>query len=271
MTLTELFTNIANAIREKKGTTESIVAENFPEEIANIESGGKTKLQDGTRFYMSTFSSFNLNDFDYSELTTMSTFLSGCTNLTSLDFSNMDLSNITNYEYLCNGCSAITTINLSDTKLGSGSMQSAFAGCSSLTSINLSNSYKIKPTSMNSMFSGDESLVTINLADFDTSSCTQISNIFKNCTLLENIDMSNFNLSKLNNSYTNYQNIVQGCTNLTNNSLNSILKAFTTASKITTSSYKRLSRLGLTQEQATICTTLSNWSDLQELGWTTGY
>lgn len=39
MTLIELFTAIANAIREKTGKTESIVAENFPSEIAAIEAG----------------------------------------------------------------------------------------------------------------------------------------------------------------------------------------------------------------------------------------
>ena len=36
MTLTQLFTNIANAIRSKKGTSGTIVAENFPQEISSI-------------------------------------------------------------------------------------------------------------------------------------------------------------------------------------------------------------------------------------------
>lgn len=41
-TFEELFTDIANSIREKKGTTENIVADNFPDEIDSIsvESGG---------------------------------------------------------------------------------------------------------------------------------------------------------------------------------------------------------------------------------------
>lgn len=38
--LTSLFTAIADAIRAKKGTTGTIVADNFPEEIASIQSGG---------------------------------------------------------------------------------------------------------------------------------------------------------------------------------------------------------------------------------------
>lgn len=38
MALTKLFTEIANAIRDKNGTTEKIVAENFPKEINNLKS-----------------------------------------------------------------------------------------------------------------------------------------------------------------------------------------------------------------------------------------
>lgn len=40
MTLIELFTQIADAIREKKGTTEAIPATSFAEEIISIQTGG---------------------------------------------------------------------------------------------------------------------------------------------------------------------------------------------------------------------------------------
>lgn len=39
MTLTQLFTNIANAIRAKTGSSSTIIASNFPTEITNIELG----------------------------------------------------------------------------------------------------------------------------------------------------------------------------------------------------------------------------------------
>ena len=42
MTLTTLFTNIANAIRAKKGTSAPIVAEDFPDEISSISGGGSS-------------------------------------------------------------------------------------------------------------------------------------------------------------------------------------------------------------------------------------
>lgn len=40
MALADLFTDIADAIREKDGTTETIVANDFPARIQAIETGG---------------------------------------------------------------------------------------------------------------------------------------------------------------------------------------------------------------------------------------
>lgn len=45
MTLTQLFTAIANAIRTKTGSSDTIVAEDFPEEIADIQLGKLTNAQ----------------------------------------------------------------------------------------------------------------------------------------------------------------------------------------------------------------------------------
>lgn len=42
MTLTQLFTNIANAIRTKTESSETIKAEDFPTEIASITTGVDT-------------------------------------------------------------------------------------------------------------------------------------------------------------------------------------------------------------------------------------
>ena len=41
MTLTQLFTNIANAIRTKKNKTGTIAATNFPSEILTISTGSE--------------------------------------------------------------------------------------------------------------------------------------------------------------------------------------------------------------------------------------
>ena len=44
-TIVELLTDVADAIREKKGTSEPINAQSFAEEIRTIESGGETKYE----------------------------------------------------------------------------------------------------------------------------------------------------------------------------------------------------------------------------------
>lgn len=46
--LDSLFTNIADAIREKKGTSDLIVADTFPDEIRDIESGSGLDTSDAT-------------------------------------------------------------------------------------------------------------------------------------------------------------------------------------------------------------------------------
>lgn len=44
-TLTALFSDIADAIRAKTGKTESIIADNFPSEIAAIQAGGGASVE----------------------------------------------------------------------------------------------------------------------------------------------------------------------------------------------------------------------------------
>lgn len=52
MTLTELFTSIADAIRTKKGTTDKINATDFPDEIINLPSGGGGELKITSGYYL---------------------------------------------------------------------------------------------------------------------------------------------------------------------------------------------------------------------------
>lgn len=73
-TLTSLFTDIADAIREKTGDTENIVADEFPDAIADIPSGGEDiaeemKIMD--EYYRITNSylrSYSENDYTQSEV-----------------------------------------------------------------------------------------------------------------------------------------------------------------------------------------------------------
>lgn len=68
---------------------------------------------------------------------------------------------------------------------------------------------------------------------------------------------------------TDMNNMFYGCTSLSDESLNIILTMCTNATKIT--SNKTLKYIGLTEEQANKCKTLSNYSAFTAAGWTTGY
>lgn len=92
---------------------------------------------------------------------------------------------------------------------------------------------------MDEMFYGCSSLITI--SEFDTSG-----------------------LSSLTDTFT-------GCNNLSDESLNNILKMCTNAIWITTLYYKSLKIVGLSQEQAERCKALPNYQAFLDAGWTTGY
>ena len=62
-TLNSLFTDIADAIREKTGSTEKIVADDFPEVIATIETGAK--FASGTKTLSSATTVFSVSGIGF--------------------------------------------------------------------------------------------------------------------------------------------------------------------------------------------------------------
>lgn len=101
----------------------------------------------------------------------------------------------------------------------------------------------------------------------NTSGVTNMYNMFGSCYELTDIEV--LDTSTLAN--TGMRNMFNGCTKLSNESLNNILQMCINAVKITTETYKTLSYIGLTSEQATKCQLLSNYQAFLDAGWTTGY
>lgn len=101
----------------------------------------------------------------------------------------------------------------------------------------------------------------------NTSGVTSMYNMFASCYELTDIEV--LDTSTLAN--TGMRNMFNGCTKLSNESLNNILQMCINAVKITDSSYKTLAYIGLTSAQATICQGLSNYQAFLDAGWTTGY
>ena len=93
-----------------------------------------------------------------------------------------------------------------------------------------------------------------------------MSSAFRYCAKLETVPQ--YNLSNFTGS--NWSYCFQGCTALSDESLNNILGTFATV-PTSVSGTKTLAYIGLTQEQAEKCTTMSNYEAFTNAGWTTGY
>ena len=144
--------------------------------------------------------------------------------------------------------------------ISSTHIDSLFEFCSSITTIpNFDLSFVV---SMRYMFNGCTSLISmpnINLPELGDAAY-----MFNDCNALT--DVPALNAPKL----SIMQNMFLGCTALSENSLNNIL-SLCTNSAVTTENYKTLKYIGLTESQATKCTTLSNYQAFLNAGWTTGY
>ena len=185
----------------------------------------------------------------------MSYMFNNCTNLTTIPL--LDTSNVINMIGMFSACLNLTTIPLLNTS-NVISMIGMFSDCSKLTTIPLLNTSNV--TDMSSMFSYNDKLTEIPL--LDTSNVTSMYSMFFYCDILTTIPL--LDTSKV----TNMSSMFQYCPNLSDESLNNILAMCTNAVKVTN---KTLSQIGLTRDQATKCTTLSNYSTFTAAGWTTGY
>ena len=213
----------------------------------------------------------------------------GCSNL--LEIPEMNLDFITEFNSTFSGCMSCTKfpeitgnrssgLDMNNTfeycyKLGPEYtfdctnvqyMSGTFRNCISLKTITFLNMNKedstYKTTNVSSMLRNCSSLETI--VGLNLSSATNISSLFQYCTSLVDIPELSAPLA------TNASSAFGSCPNLSDSSLNNILALCITMVKIS-STNMTLKYIGLTEEQATKCTTLSNWEAASTSGWTTGY
>ena len=204
--LKDFLTDVADAIREKKGTTDLINPQDFSSEIASIQSGG-----DIWGFDTIGYSPQNIpmrEWVEYSKLKmeqfTPSNALTIFKNDRGLHFAPLvDLSGITSMVEMFYGCYSLVVVPLYDTSnvMNMGSM---FKYCSSLTTIPQLDTSKV--TNMTQMFNGCSSLTTI--PQFDTSKVTNMAQMLIYCSSLTTI--SQFDVSSLTNMYLT----LSGCTSL---------------------------------------------------------
>lgn len=229
-TLGNFLIDIANAIRDKKGTTDTITPANFDTEIANIETG--VDIYDYFDKTPSTYGSYFVNhtikqipELDTSGANTFAYAFTQCSQIKTLPF--IDTSNATSFRQMFSMCSNLKTIPALDFSKGT-SFNAMFGSCSSLVEVPEMNTGK--GTDFNSMFYGCTSLTTV--PAIDTSSGTDLSGLFFQCTSLPTIP--ELNTSKTTAFYgifyscasiteipnidtsagTDFYIMFQGCTNL---------------------------------------------------------
>ena len=187
-TLRHFLTDVANSIRNKKGTTDTIIASNFDTEIDSIETSvGKY----APRFI--SFRDYNKMDLDY-------------------ETSNIDTSNITNMNYMFLNCSNLTSLDLSNFNTSNVTyMYSMFNGCSNLTSLDLSNFNTSKVMDMSSMFSKCSNLTSLDLSNFNTSKVTDMHSIFNDCSNLTYLDIRNFDFTKVISDSNMFNKVPSNC------------------------------------------------------------
>ena len=174
-TLINFLTDVAAAIKTKKGDSTPIPATDFDTEIANLPSGG---------------SGDDLKDFIERNNMENFTFPSGITKIGDYAFYNCKNLALTSLpsgitsigSHAFSYCTSLTTITIGNSVTSIGS--SAFSGCTSLTTIIIGNSVKSIGTQM---FNGCTGLTSITIPDSVKSIGTQA---FNGCTGLIEIDFS---------------------------------------------------------------------------------
>ena len=191
-------TDIADAIRSIKGTTEPIKASNFDTEIKGLSSGASKYAPRYISFYYyhGTELDEELNNLDGSNLTSAYSMFSNSTELTSIPL--FDTSNVTDFGSMCTNCRALTTI----------------------PKFNTANA-----TNFNNMFSGCSALISV--PELDASKVTIIQSVVYNCTNLSDLggfkNLGQAYLTSRAENYSQYKLDLSACSKLTYDSLMNVI------------------------------------------------
>ena len=206
-----LFTDIANEVRKKKGTTALIKATDLPSEIESIPTGSgedmlQTKVDSVNNcdylFYKYFGDSVDfISGLNTSKVTSMTYMFSSCTAITTIP--QLDTSEVTDMSYMFQYCYALTMIpQLNTSKVTK--MTYMFEGCRKLTMIPQLNTSKV--TTMSYMFKGCTELITI--PQLDMSKVTYVTSMFSDCKKLTNLTLLNINVNLQVGDRTNYGHLL---------------------------------------------------------------
>ena len=149
-------------------------------------------------YYCPSITKLNVANFDTSKVTDMREMFESCNSLTSLDVSHFDTSKVTRMRYMFSGCQSLTSLDVSNFNTSNViDMGYMFLDCHSLKELDLKAFDTKNVVSMYCMFGFSWSLENVDISSFDTSNVTDMSYMFEGCNSLKQIDVSNFNTCKV--------------------------------------------------------------------------
>lgn len=242
--LSNFLTDVADAIRTKKGSEELIAAEDFDTEIENLPSGGDLSeyytstissgttaaggwkdtikkmpafTNDGTNcsymFYDCTSTIIDLSNFNTSSVTNMEGMFRSCSKVEGLNLSTFNTQNVTNMKNIFSGCSKLQTITHNLNMSNVDNMEGMFGNCTSLREVDFSNvPSKTSINTMYGMFSGCTKIEIIDLSGFNINSISTLGYTFSNCRNLNKLDVRGIKFSSAGyNPGSMFQNVPANC------------------------------------------------------------
>ena len=156
--------------------------------------------------------SMDVNKFDVSKATDLSSMFNGCSSVTTLNVSSWDVSKAEKLNSMFFGCSSLESLDVSGWDVSSGAdFRSMFYRCSSLESLDVSGWDVSGGADFRSMFYSCSSLMSIDVSAWDISNATDISSMFEDCKLLTSLILPKCDAGKSGMD----RDIFKGCAGLT--------------------------------------------------------
>ncbi len=190
----------------KEGSTLYYYAKGYTDTYPPVK---KILLKNGYNFSgFWAVTEIDLEYFDTSNVTSMSSMFSGCHKLTSLNLENFDTSNVTDMSYMFYDCCDLTSLNLENFDTSNvTNMSYMFSDCYKLTSLNLENFDTSNVTNMKEMFYYNYTLQTITVSSrFVLTNVIRSNDMFYRCYELVGGSGTKWNSSHLNIEYARVDN-----------------------------------------------------------------
>ena len=215
-TLPHFLEDVADAIRDKKGSSDLINIADFDTEIENLPSGGGADL---SQYFNSSVQGSTMSDVGYNwtasikkmpDIVITTTGTRAFYGFKGTEISSVTASGISSFERMFNNCTNLTTVNLEGLNgTGVTNIQNMFRNCSSIETIDLSNLiFTYKYVNAAWAFGGCTSLTRLDVRNIDFSKVTTFSNMLDSVpTTCEIIVKDTDNKTWFNTNFSSYTNV----------------------------------------------------------------